>query len=440
MTEVAEQYVVTFDGEGAGEAELSWGQKENWATIAATGSWLPLGGIKPLAPEASIEEVAEELSYLMGRYQPLRTLVRLGPEGRPMQVVHGSGQISLEIVDAGDEDPAHVAEAVYERYGSTSLDFFAEWPLRMGVIRRHGQLTHMAVLMSHFATDAAGAAVMLTEVAVRGSEPVTGLQPLAQAAWQQSPAGQRQNAAALRYWEGIFRTIDPHRFNEQRGDQSPRYWHGEFTAPVLAPAIRAIAQGSGLGASTVSLALFAVAVEQVIGINPVVIRPIVSNRFRPGLAGVLCTVAQAGLCVLDVDGISFDEALRRAQQTVVRAYKYSYFDHEDMVALRSRIEAERGVELDTRIFLNDRREPDGPSKEQSALALREAVEAAAPSEFRWVLSQDSPSFESLFVHIDDVSGAVRVSFHLDSRCVSLAEAEAVAHAMEALARAAVNRS
>ena len=46
MTEVAEQYMVRFDGAGAGEAELSWGQKENWATIAATGSWLPLGGVK----------------------------------------------------------------------------------------------------------------------------------------------------------------------------------------------------------------------------------------------------------------------------------------------------------------------------------------------------------------------------------------------------------
>ena len=459
MSRAVEQRSVAFTGDGAGEGELSWGQKENWATIQAgmnvTGTWLPLGGVKPLPPGTSIEEIADELRFLLSRYQPLRTLVRSDAAGRPVQVVHGSGEIILEVVDAGDADPGEVAEEVCERYRTTRLDFTAEWPLRMGVIRSRGELTHMAVLMSHFATDAAGAAVMLTEVVTRPSAPVAGMQPLAQAAWQQSPAGQRQNAAALRYWEEILRTIDPRRFDDRRVDQQrvdqqrakhqqsahqPRYWHGEFTSPALPPAVRAIARDTGLGASTVFLALFAVALSEVTGITPTVVRPIVGNRFRPGLAEVVCTVAQAGVCVLDVAGVSFDEALRRAQRSVNSAYKYAYFDHEDMVALKARIALERGVDPDIRCFINDRHMPDGPQETGPIPTLELIRDAATPSEFRWITGQDSPSFEQLFVHVDDAPDAAEISLHLDSRSVSLADAEALARAMEATATAsAVDR-
>lgn len=433
MTGTLAQIMVDFVGDGAGSGELSWGQSENWHRMVQERIWAPVGGVIPVPPGTTVDDVADALRYLMGRHQALRTRIRLEDDGHPVQVVFGAGEISFTVVDAADDaDPAAVAESVAQEYRDTPMDFTAEWPLRMTGIRHNGVLTHTVTLVSHLATDAAGIVVMMGEIAARTSIPVDGLPPLAQAAWQRSPAGRRHNEAALRYWEGILRTIEPRRFDPPHDEQSPRYWRGELTSPALLPAVNSIAETSGLGPSTIFLALFAVALADTTGINPVVVRPIVGNRFRPGLAGVVCTVAQAGVCVLDVAGVPFDEALRRVRRSVINAFKFAYFDHEQMVALRDRVEEERGTVVDIRCFFNDRHGVD------PAGALFD-LGNAAPGEFRWVRGQDDPPLEQLLVEIDDVPDAIQVTVKLDSRSISLTDAEAFVRAMETTAIAAVRR-
>lgn len=385
----------------------------------------------------TVETIADTLRYAMSRYPSLRTRLRLDAQ-RPIQVVHASGQLPLELVDAGDTDPAEVAEAVCDRYRSTRLDFTAEWPLRMAAILHHGRPTHMAAMISHLAADAAGLGVMLREMATQDAAPVAGLPPLAQARWQQSQAGRRHGAAAMRYWEDVFRAIDPERFRNPDGAADPRYWHGEFDSWTLLPAVREIAAASGLGTSTVLMTLLAVGLHHVNGINPVVIRPIVGNRFRPGLGDVVCTVAQAGICVLDVAGVPFGEALQRVQRSVMKGYKYAYFDHEDMVALRTRVEKERGVELDTGLFINDRHDVSAAARAvQSAGAPpRGAGDGPPPSTFRWVQGHDGPPYDKLFVEVDDIPQGLRISLHLDSAAISLTDAQRLVRRMDELSVAA----
>jgi hypothetical protein len=433
MTGAPELIMVDFAGDGAGEGELSWGQKENWVRVVRERNWLPLGGPFPLPAGTTVDDVADQLRYIMSRYQSLRTKLRIDADDRPVQVVHGSGQIALEIIGAGDADPAEVADAMCDRYRRTDLDFTTEWPLRMGLVHRGGRPTHMSTMISHVAADAAGIFILMGELAARRTEPVTGMAPLDQALWQRSPAGRRQNDAAMRYWAGVLRAIEPRRFRQQP-EHGPRYWHGEFTSSVLLPAARAIAAGSGLGTSTVFLTVFATALGDVTGINPVVVRPIVGNRFRPGIGGVVCTVAQAGVCVLDVADVPFDEALRRVQRAVINAFKYAYFDHEDLVALRARVSGERGATVDTACFLNDRHGVLGQPETEPPQRIPDNAPAGT---LRWVHGQDGPPFEPLFVEIDDLpDDAILVTVHLDTRSVSLADAAALAHRMEAVATAA----
>jgi Condensation domain len=438
MTGSVERIAVAFEGDGAGEDALSWGQSENWSTIVAIGNWFPLGGVKPLDPGTGVEDIAAELRYLMGRYQPMRTRLRFDPGSRPRQVVSGSGVIDLEVVDAGDADPGEVADALSERYRSTDLDFATEWPVRMGVVRQRGELTHLVVLMSHLAVDGTGALIMMGEVAAGTGGPVPELQPLAQARWQRSAAGRRQNDAALRHHEGILRSVDPRRYPPQPPTDQPRYWQGEFGSPAMLPAVRAIAARTGLGSSTVLLALFASSLAGVTGIHPVVLRPIVGNRFRPGLSGVVCTLAQAGLCVLDVTADSFDEVVRQTQRSLTSAYKHGYFDPVAVAALRERVAEERGTAVDTACFFNDRRGAAqqlevGPDRRDG---LPADGEGPRPGTFRWVLSQDSPSLESLFLQVDDVPDTIHLTFVLDSHCLSPADGEALVRGMESAALAA----
>ena len=436
MTGTAERIMVAFSGEGSGEGGLSWGQKEYWSAVVARNTWGPLGDCWPLPEGTRVDDVADELRYLMSRYQPLRTRLRFDGGEWPTQVVHASGELPLELVEVGDADPGKVAEAVHDRLRETGLDFVAEWPIRAAVVLRGGRPTHLIMLISHFAVDATGGAIMAAEASARVDTPVPDMQPLAQAAWQQSPAGRRQNAAVMRYWEGILRLIEPRRFPERRGEQRPRYWHGDFDSPALYQAARTIAARSGLETSTVLLAAFAVAWRGIADINPVVVRPIVGNRFRPGLGEVVCTLAQGGLCVLDVTGPSFLETLGRVKKAEMSAFKHAYFDHEELVALRERISRERGVEIDTSCYYNDRRGAARPRDDAPVLTPRQIRDTVAPSTFKWVLGQDTPEYEPLFVHIDDVPDTIRVTLHLDTRFVCLADGEALMHGMEQVALAA----
>src|SRR5688572_14915291 len=128
MIDVPDRIVVPFEGEGSGVGELSWGQYEIWSAMVRLKSWMPLGGIKPLPAGTTVAEIAEELRYLMSRYQSMRTRLRFDAEGRPSQVVSSSGKITLEVYDAGDNDPEKVAVALAERYQETPLDIATEWP------------------------------------------------------------------------------------------------------------------------------------------------------------------------------------------------------------------------------------------------------------------------------------------------------------------------
>ncbi|MEV4510209.1 condensation domain-containing protein [Dactylosporangium sp. NPDC049525] len=426
-----EQVVVRFEGDGAGEGPLSWGQTENWLAIQRQQTWLPLGGALPLPAGSTVAGVADELRYLLSRFPSLRTRLRLADGAPPTQVVAGSGEITLEVYDAGDRDAGAVAREVHEHYRDTDLDFTAEWPIRMAAVRKGGELTHLVALLSHFAVDATGATVMLAGVSTRDTTPMTGQQPLEQAAWQRSPAGVRHNAAALRYWEGILRTLGPCRFTAPVVHTSPRYWQGEFISPDLHSAVRAIVRRTGVDSSTVLVALYAAALGEVSGIDPVAIRPTVSNRFRAGLADVVCTLVQAGLLMLHVAGTPFDELLERTRRVTLSAYKYAYFDPDAVAELLDRVGRERGTAVEIGCFYNDRR---GPNREQDLETPEHAPEHAPEgSGLRWVSKQDAPAVEPLFVHVDDAPGTMRLTIQLDADYLSPADGEGVLRAMERIA-------
>lgn len=139
---------VMFKGDGAGRGELTWGQSEKWSRIVARATWrdwLPAGGVRPLPPGTTLEEVADALGYLLSRYPPLRTLIRFGADGRTVQEVYGSGEIPLEIFETDAPDPDRFAEQVGDRYRNTELDFTTEWPIRMAVVRHRAQLSACGV-------------------------------------------------------------------------------------------------------------------------------------------------------------------------------------------------------------------------------------------------------------------------------------------------------
>ncbi|MEU0555957.1 condensation domain-containing protein [Dactylosporangium sp. NPDC006015] len=424
MTTVAEHINVAFAGDGAGEADLSWGQQDIWQAMVRQRSWLPNGAWGPLPEGTTVDDVAEQLRYMMSRFPTARTKLRFDAEGRPSQVVAGSGEITLEIVDAGDDDPAAVAEAERLRLQDAEYDFATDWPVRMTAVRSGGRLTHLVVVMCHLVADGFGTGVMLEDLATRVETPIPELQPLEQARWQASPSGQRQNTLALRHWDGILRGMAPRRFPDPAGKPEPRHWRGELTSWALAPALRVVTERTGVPPAPALLGVFAVALARVTGVNPVVLRPMVNNRFRPGLDRVVCMLAQYGICQLDVAGASFAEVLDRAKRGAMTTYKHAYYHPVELDDLVRRVVEERGGDLELPAYFNDRR-----AAGEGGTEFQGRKDAA----FEWTTRQDVP-FEPLIVHIDDLpDDAVRAIIFMDTHVISPADGEALLRGMEAVA-------
>jgi len=118
------------------------------------------------------------------------------------------------------------------RYCLTEVDYANEWPVRVGVVLRDGSPTHLVAIYCHVATDGHGLDLLTGDLATM--DPASGLStvstaatpPLAQAQWQQSPAGLQHSAAAITHFERLLRQHPVQRSPALRtsGDRGTGSW------------------------------------------------------------------------------------------------------------------------------------------------------------------------------------------------------------------------
>jgi hypothetical protein len=433
--------VVRFEGEGSGVDELAWGQWEILAAMLRQGTWLPVGGTVALPEGTTVDDMAGELRWHLTRHHAMRTRLRFDADG-VRQVVSDRGEITLEVVDADGADPADVAAGVERRFRETPFDYERDWPVRAAVVCQNGTPTHLVEILCHLVTDAFGGAALLADLAHRAPgtgealRPPPRMQPLDQVRWQRTPAGERQNAAALGPWERLLREIAPRRFRGPSDPRRPRHWEAEFDSPAMHLAVPVIGARANTDSSNTLFALFAMSLARVTGINPVVAQVVVSNRFWPGMSDVVSPINQTTLCRVDAVGGTVDEVVVRARRAVLGAYRAGYYDRRRLDEMVARIAAERGDDLDIGCFFNDRRV--NRTEEVRALTAGELREAQRHSWFRWARQRDEP-FERLFLHVEDVHDSVRLTICADTHHVSPAEMRACVQGMEKLSiEAALN--
>lgn len=420
---------VRFSGDGAGVGELSWGQREIWRTMRRQRSWLPIGGWSRLAPGTTVADVADELRWIMERYQPMRTRLRFARDGRALQSVADRGTIGLDVYDCpGDADPEAYVAALDARDRARPYDPVEDWPVRMGVVRHRGAPTHLSTVMTHLVTDGLGGRILLAEVAARRDgavPPPAGVPPLELARWQAGPAGQRQNAAAMRHWERALRRLPAPPVSTVDG---PRYLRGELRTTALPLAVHVISERADADSSQVLMTLLALALP---GGGTAVLRPMVSNRFRRGLGGVVAMLAQRGICTADVAGVPFAEALRRVGSAAMSAYKFAYCDPDAVAALAARIAAEDGIDPDAGLWFNDRRVASRQGF-SGALPTADQLRGAPAAVLRWTVAQDDP-FDPLSVDVDDDGAGLLLTVFTDAGRLAPAGAEALLRRAEGLA-------
>jgi Condensation domain len=439
---VTDTVIVRFEGAGSGVAELSWGQHEIWCVMRDKGDSLPIGGVRSLPPGQSVADVAAGLRFIMSRHQSLRTRLRLASEGLPRQVVHARGEIALEVVDAGDGDPAETAAAVVAGYVNRNFCYEDEWPVRMAVITHHGAATHVAEIYCHLAMDGFGLAALRADLARRDRTgptpaPVTAMQPLEQAGRQRGPAGRRAHDASMRHFERLVASAPDHQFSELAEKQRPRFWQVRYESPAGYLASRTLAARLGVGTSPVLLAAFAVALSPLTSSQSIAVQLVVNNRFRPGFGGSVSTLAQSCPCLIEVADAPFEEVAVRAWRSALAAYKHAYYDPAGKYEVSRRIAAERGADLALGVFFNDLRVR---SRELADSVPGDAAAPAEPPSLRAALTRSSLTWgerndvpaDKMFLYINDAPDTLCYELWADSHFVSPADMAALMRRIEAV--------
>jgi hypothetical protein len=154
----------------------------------------------------------------------------------------------------------------------------------------------------------------------------------------------------------------------------------------------------------------------------------VSNRFRPGMAETVNNISQAGLVVVDLAGITFDEAVTRTRRAAMSAYKHAYFDFAQWKTLIADITRERGEAVDLACYYNDRPADFTPADREVTPA---DVGAAAPGPLNW---QELPFFnEKVMFTIDQLPDAFQLLILADTHHVTRAEMAALVEDMHDIA-------
>jgi hypothetical protein len=431
------QVVVPFSGEGAGMADLTWGQVSFWQGMADGGRSLTMGGATPVPPGVTVQRIADDLGYLVGRHQALRTRLSMTDDPfRPKQVCSTDGEVVLEVVDVTDEDPAVVADTLRISYEERKFDYEHEWPVRMAVIVTGGVVTHMVAVYLHLAIDASALEVLAADLAARdlaaAPDPITAMQPLEQAAQQRTAAARRASDLSLRHLERVLRTVSPTRFGPPKygGDMAFRVLR--YHSPATEAAIQVVATREGTNTSSVLLACFAVGLARFTGSNPVLAMLLVSNRFRPGFAATVSPVVQMSPYMIDVADARLSEAVNRATASVFNTYKTAYYDPFLQDEVMDRVNAERGVDVDWSCFYNDRRMSDRGTR-SGPLPTPEEIRAALPrSRYEWEYEPDIPR-RTLYVNVGEAEGAIEFVMSADTRYFSEQDMVDVLRGMEMVA-------
>jgi hypothetical protein len=432
------EIVVPFEGEGEGSDELTWGQVAFWHCMRDSGQSATMGGVAPMPDGSTVENVVDMLRYLISRHQSLRTRLEFGPDGEIRQVCSASGEVSLRITEAGEADPAEVAEQICREFAQRNFDYRNEWPVRMAAITQRGRVTHVVAMYLHLALDAGGLDAMLADLFSRDpvtgepAGPLTGATPLEQARLQRGPAARRQSAAALAHLEQVMRTATPKWFGAPRRAGEPRFSMIRYSSPALALAVARIAAEQSVNSSSALLATFAVGLARFTGDNPVVAMLMVSNRFRPRLATSVSSLVQISPYLIDVGGISLGEAVARARTSLLHTYKSAYYDHSEQEWVIDRVSRELGHDFDFCAMYNDRRKDEPLPGDWTPATDQQIRDAVSASSWVWEHPADM-SDRKLFVNVDDPPGALELVVSADSRYFDVPEILGLVRGIEAAA-------
>ncbi len=455
-----ERILVPFAGP-AGTAPVTWGQKAILERVREAGwrenGWRREGTFGRLIaysasfftmePEGtSIEDLAAQLGDMMSRYAALRLRLGTDPAGRPCQLVSGSGQLALDIVTLpAAADPADITKYADELWFErlfTPLDLDRDLPVQMAVLRHRGVLACRVWTIHNVAVDGEAATLLAfgDSGGQRLADPQMSILDLGRR--EQTAELRRVSDRAMRHWESHLRDIPPLTFGEPAhtsGRLGERYWHCVFSSPATHLALLAIAGRTRTDTSRVLLAVIATAIGRAAGLGRLTTKVMVNNRFRPGYAELIAPLLQASVMTIDLADATVDEVVARVRRAMLPTALHGYYDPDQLAALGTRLDAERGYPARVTCQISDGRLRTRPTAEAAARSGQVTM-----AQIRQKLPETTMSWNGTLdvfpdqatITVDNQPETVALTLIFDMACLTEAQVGAMIYGIEEVAVAA----
>jgi hypothetical protein len=352
---------VVFSGARDGVATLTWGQRLMWRAVRLMGASQPFLNcpwVLPVYGKRDLAAVLDALRVLLERHESLRTTFAEAPGG-PVQRVARSGELTVELVAAGQERALQVAQRLAGELGRTVFAHGEDLPLRCTIVIKNGRPMALAFAFSHLAVDFQALSLLSAEWrgVLRGEElPPAGWQPMDQAELEREESFLARSAKSIRYWRSVLEEIPLEVFDHPPGEaEDPRFIEVGMESVALAAAAERLADRWTISTTSVLLAACATVLATVSGRPRAVMQLVHSNRRDPRTRTMVGTVGQDGLFVLDLPRTDVAATCRDAHRSALMAYRNAHYDPFEMQAMREEIGRRRGREPDLDAFFNDRR-------------------------------------------------------------------------------------
>ncbi|GAA3830965.1 condensation domain-containing protein [Sphaerisporangium flaviroseum] len=352
---------VPFHGERDGEAALTWGQRLMWRAVHLMGdsqSYLNCPWVLPVYGRRDLGAVLAALRVLLERHESLRTTFIDTPDG-PVQRVARGGELTVDLVEAGEERGLRVAERLGVEMSRTAFAHGDDLPLRCAVVLKDGRPFALALSFSHLAVDYQALNLLATEwkALLKGEDLAPAdWQPMDQAALEQEESWQAHSSRSVQYWLSVLEEAPLDVFDhDPQEPEDPRFIEVGMESVALAAAATRLAERWTVSTTSVLLAACATVLAVVSGRRKAVMQLVHSNRRDARTRTMVGTVGQDALFVLDLPTTDFAAACLAAHTTALGAYRNARYDPFAMQAMREEIGRRRGREHDLDAFFNDRR-------------------------------------------------------------------------------------
>ncbi len=446
------QLEIEFSSGRSATAPATWGQQAVWDAVRGLGpADAPRYNVSlaaPVDPGVPVAVVLDALRQLLHLHDSLHTRLREDDAGRLEQTVDAAGRLTVVTRQCtGAEDVAQDGALLLAELAGQPFDCTRDWPLRVGLVESAGLVRHLTFVLSHTAVDAWGLrrlAIDLTAIVQGDSAEVIrerhpALQPVEEAAFQVSERGRRRDTNARRHWDRKLRLGPPRLFAPPAEDAGTlRFPNAVLNSPALARALEHVAAGHRVSSSAVLLAAASVMTARLSGAPAAVLQVVVNNRFLPGLADAVSTLASEGLFHLTDAAGPFADVVRRAHATSIATYRSAYYDKRLLDRDIARITADGGTVADRSCFFNDTRDlmpsqPPGPAGPQEPAEPPESLERArARTTLSWPVEFEPRGNVSYALDALAAPGSLELSMTADSTVVPRPDMERFLYGMEDL--------